>query len=125
MSTSTRVRDYQVYERVSARMASLHPVKRHLFIAPNSKGECGIFDLRSKTKAMKPVISLLGHTKSLSSAAFSCVTGEDVVTVCWDHKVRIYDIRKGDKIPAKKQISHNNNTGQWLTTFKVTFRNDL
>jgi WD repeat-containing protein 76 len=100
-------------------MASLHPVKRHLLIAPNSKGECGIFDLRSKTKKLTPVISLLGHTKSLSSATFSSVVGDDVVTVCWDNKVRIYDIRKGDKITPKKQIVHNNNTGQWLTTFKV------
>jgi hypothetical protein len=53
----------KVYERVSARMASVHPVKRHLFIAPNSKGDCGIFDLRSKAKLLTPVISLLGNTR--------------------------------------------------------------
>jgi WD40 repeat protein len=51
---------------------------------------------------------------------FSSVTGDSVVTVCWDHKLRIYDIRNGTgDITPKKQISHNNNTGKWLTTFKV------
>ena len=51
---------------------------------------------------------------------FSSVTGDSVVTVCWDNKVRIYDIKNGaGSIAPKKQISHNNNTGRWLTTFKV------
>jgi hypothetical protein len=63
VSNKTRVRDFQVYERVSARMATLHPVQRHLFMAPNSKGECNIFDIRSKTTKVTPVTSLLGHTR--------------------------------------------------------------
>jgi hypothetical protein len=63
VSNKARVRDFQVYERVSARMATLHPVQRHLFMAPNSKGECNIFDIRSKSKKVAPVTSLQGHTR--------------------------------------------------------------
>ena len=55
---------------------------------------------------------------------FSNVTGESVVTVCWDNKLRVYDVGSNigsgnDKISPKKTIAHNNNTGQWLTPFKV------
>jgi hypothetical protein len=60
---------------------------------------------------------------------FSNVTGDSVVTVCWDHKLRIYDIGSDsgfgsgkDKISPKITIAHNNNTGQWLTPFKVRNR---
>lgn len=119
-SNRKRSKDFQVYERVSARMASLHPTKRHLLMAPNTKGECCIFDIRSRQKKLTPVVSMVGHSKALSSAMFSSVTGNSVVTVCYDNKLRIYDTTKMEaKVFPKKQISHNNQTGQWLTTFKA------
>merc|ERR1712062_227746 len=60
---------------------------------------------------------------AISSAFFSPKTGSRVVTVAYDNKLRLYDTSE-DKLTAKilkpyKSISHNNQTGRWLTTFKA------
>ena len=77
---------------------------------------------RSKTKTLSPVSSLHGHTKAISSAFFSPITGHSVVTVSYDNKIRIFDVTAQEKIMPRRQISHNNQTGRWLTTFKVRIK---
>lgn len=48
-----------------------------------------IYDVRYlKSDGNKPVSTLNGHTKSVASAYFSPVTGNRVVTVCADDKLR-------------------------------------
>ncbi|NXK10777.1 WDR76 protein, partial [Herpetotheres cachinnans] len=84
------------------RTVHVHPVNKQYFIAAGSVDVC-IFDVRYlKSNGNKPVSSLKGHTKSVASAYFSPVTGNRVVTVCADDK-----------------LSHNNNTGRWLTRFRA------
>ncbi|NXV86825.1 WDR76 protein, partial [Calonectris borealis] len=84
------------------RTVHVHPVNKQYFIAAGSTDVC-IYDVRYlKSKGNKPVSSLKGHTKSVASAYFSPVTGNRVVTVCADDKLR-----------------HNNNTGRWLTRFRA------
>lgn len=104
-------------------MVSVHPLKKEYFLAPSSKGDCAIFDTRMATssKLMKPLINLYGHTKSLSSAKFSPLTGSKVVTVAYDNKIRLFNTSEEFKQDLKpyKSISHNNQTGRWLTTFKA------
>ena len=69
---------------------------------------------------MIPVTNFVGNTKSINSAYLSPVTGEKLVTVAYDDKIRIYDVdnRSQEKSPAVA-IVHNNNTGRWLTKFRV------
>ncbi|NXK55449.1 WDR76 protein, partial [Chauna torquata] len=84
------------------RTVHVHPVNKQYFIAAGSVDVC-IYDVRHlKSDGNKPVSSLNGHTKSVASAYFSPVTGNRVVTVCADDKLR-----------------HNNNTGRWLTRFRA------
>ncbi|NXT32618.1 WDR76 protein, partial [Pelecanoides urinatrix] len=84
------------------RTVHVHPVNKQYFIAAGSTDVC-IYDVRYlKSNGNKPVSSLKGHTKSVASAYFSPVTGNRVVTVCADDKLR-----------------HNNNTGRWLTRFRA------
>ncbi|NXL62855.1 WDR76 protein, partial [Chordeiles acutipennis] len=84
------------------RTVHVHPVKKQYFIAAGSVDVC-VYDVRYlKAKGNQPVSSLKGHTKSVASAYFSPVTGNRVVTVCADDKLR-----------------HNNNTGRWLTRFRA------
>ncbi|KAF1489492.1 WD repeat-containing protein 76, partial [Eudyptula minor novaehollandiae] len=84
------------------RTVHVHPVNKQYFIAAGSVDVC-IYDVRYlKSNGNKPVSSLKGHTKSVASAYFSPVTGNRVVTVCADDKLR-----------------HNNNTGRWLTRFRA------
>ncbi|NXL08902.1 WDR76 protein, partial [Mesembrinibis cayennensis] len=84
------------------RTVHVHPVNKQYFVAAGSVDVC-IYDVRYlKSNGNKPVSSLKGHTRSVASAYFSPVTGNRVVTVCADDKLR-----------------HNNNTGRWLTRFRA------
>ncbi|NXE81344.1 WDR76 protein, partial [Cochlearius cochlearius] len=86
------------------RTVHVHPVHKQYFIAAGSVDVC-IYDVRYlKSNGNKPVSSLKGHTKSVASAYFSPVTGNRVVTVCADDKLR-----------------HNSNTGRWLTRFRAVW----
>ncbi|NXJ83942.1 WDR76 protein, partial [Trogon melanurus] len=86
------------------RTVHIHPVHKQYFLAAGSV-DVGIYDVRYlKSKGNRPVSSLKGHTKSVASAYFSPVTGNRVVTVCADDKLR-----------------HNNNTGRWLTRFRAVW----
>ncbi len=43
-----------------------------------------------------------------------------MATLSWDDKLRLFDtsVMKGD-MTAGSAVKHNNNTGRWLTPFKV------
>ncbi|NWH60557.1 WDR76 protein, partial [Geococcyx californianus] len=84
------------------RTVHVHPRNKQYFIAAGLVDVC-IYDVRClKPTGNKPVSTLTGHTKSVASAYYSPVTGNRVVTVCADDKLR-----------------HNNNTGRWLTRFQA------
>jgi len=117
--------NFKVYDRQSPKVVSVNPSRTNLFLAPSNKGNCGIYDMRKgcKSGVMAPLSELMGHSKAISSAFFSPKTGSRVVTVAYDNKLRLYDTSE-DKLTAKilkpyKSISHNNQTGRWLTTFKA------
>merc|ERR1711997_1150674 len=117
--------NFKVYEKCSPKVVSVNPTKTNLFLTPSNKGNCGIYDMRKggKSSLMAPLTELIGHSKAISSAFFSPKTGSKVVTVAYDNKLRLYDT-SDENLTAKilkpcKSISHNNQTGRWLTTFKA------
>ena len=82
-----------------------------------------LFDMRGKNATkdlIKPLTKFYGHTKAISSAFFSPLTGEKLATVCYDNKIRVYDLshHEHEKHPAVA-FYHNNNTGRWLSKFQV------
>ncbi|XP_052663541.1 WD repeat-containing protein 76 [Harpia harpyja] len=102
------------------RTVHVHPVNKQYFIAAGSVDVC-IYDVRYlKPNGNKPVSSLKGHTKSVASAYFSPVTGNRVVTVCADDKLRVYDTTSlSSTVAVLSTIRRNNNTGRWLTRFRA------
>ena len=62
--------------------------------------------------------SSIGHTKAISSAFFSSQTGNKAVTVAYDNRLRIFDTENLNQNTMKpyKSITHNNQTGRWLTS---------
>ena len=75
---------------------------------------------------MSPVSELLGHTRSLSCSFFSPISGNQVVTMCTDDKIRLFntsDIKA--TLTPQCQIRHNNNTGRWLTPFRAAWHPSL
>ncbi|XP_065498123.1 WD repeat-containing protein 76 isoform X2 [Caloenas nicobarica] len=104
------------------RTVHVHPVNKQYFMAAGSVDVC-IYDVRYlKSKGNKPLSSLKGHTKSVASAYFSPVTGNRVVTVCADDKLRVYDTSSlSSTLAALSTVSHNCNTGRWLTRFRAVW----
>ncbi|XP_075570537.1 WD repeat-containing protein 76 [Pelecanus crispus] len=102
------------------RTVHVHPVNKQYFIAAGSVDVC-VYDVRYlKSKGNKPVSSLKGHTKSVASAYFSPVTGNRVVTVCADDKLRVYDTTSlASTVALLSTVRHNSNTGRWLTRFRA------
>jgi len=114
---------YYVNTGSSVRTVAVHPTKSELFVCAARYGTCMLFDMRGKNDSknlIQPLTKLMGHTKSISSAFFSPLTGEKLATVCYDNKIRIYDLKeqKAEKNPTVA-FYHNNNTGRWLSTFKA------
>ncbi|XP_041320941.1 WD repeat-containing protein 76 isoform X2 [Pyrgilauda ruficollis] len=103
------------------RTVHVHPVKKQYFLAAGSVDVC-IFDVRylRNAKENKPLSTLTGHTRSVASAYFSPVTGSRVVTVCADDHLRVYDTTSvSSTVTLLSSISHNNNTGRWLSRFRA------
>lgn len=104
----------------TVRTVHVHPVNRNYFITAGA-GDVSIYDLRLlKPKGMRPVASLIGNTKSVGSAYFSSITGNRVVTICADDRIRVYDTTSlhSEAPPLLLSLKHNNNTGRWLTRFR-------
>jgi len=117
---------FNVFDRLHPKTLSVHPVHSNLFLTCNNKGGCYIFDARnttsSTTKLMEPVSELLGHTKSLSCCYFSPVTGNQVITMSTDDKLRLFNTATTPKtISPQCQVRHNNQTGRWLTPFRASW----
>jgi len=121
--TST-VKDYKVFDRVSPKCVDAHPVQKTVFLAANNKGGCFVFDARQQGKKslMEPLCELVGHEKSISTAVFSPLTGNKVVTMCWDNQMRLFQTSSLTGRLQGKKTFHNNNTGRWLTPFKAHWR---
>ena len=83
-----------------------------------------LFDMRGKQDGkifLRPVTVFHGHTRSISSAFLSPLTGEKLATVCYDDKIRVYEVNsQSQEIRPSVGLYHNNQTGRWLATFKVT-----
>jgi len=97
-----------------------------LFACQGGRGSaspCKLFDMRGKqggSNLLMPVTSFVGNTKSINSAYLSPLTGDKLVTVCYDDKIRIYDVDNQAQLKSPAvEIVHNNNTGRWLTKFRV------
>ena len=114
---------------MSAKTVDVHPLKPELFLVPSRNGDIALFDIRNSsvskaTDTMRRYHSFTGHSKALSSAFFSPVTGKSIVSVAYDDLVNVYDVPdKGSDYPTlpAHSIRHNNQTGRWLTTFKAVW----
>lgn len=115
------VQDLAVLERISPKCVDLHPLQRDIFLVANNRSGCFLFDIRSarKSKLMEPVCELAGHGKSISSALFSPLTGNKVITVAYDDRLRLFNTTKLAGLLTSQETKHNNQTGRWLTPFKA------
>ena len=114
---------FLVFKPASAKTLSIHPIKNEMFACASQRGDCMLYDIRGRpgpNSLMKPIKQFSGHTKSISSAFFSPISGEKLATVAYDDKIRIYEVdAKKEQTGPAVAFYHNNQTGRWLSTFKV------
>ncbi|XP_016128758.1 WD repeat-containing protein 76 isoform X3 [Sinocyclocheilus grahami] len=82
-----------------------------------------IYDLRHlKRRNNLAVGELNGHSRSVSSAFFSPLTGNRVLTTCMDNTIRVFDtsLMEG-RSPVLKSITHNMQTGRWLSKLSAVW----
>jgi len=120
------VHRYKVFDRLVSKALDVHPLHLNYFLCCNNKGFSGVFDTRGGGKAgkmMTPVCKLEGHTRSVSSAMFSPVSGGKIATLSYDDHLRLYNScsLSGEILPVSS-VKHNNHTGRWLTPFKLHWR---
>lgn len=73
----------------------------------------------SEEISSKPTLCELPHGLSVNSASFS-PSGKNLVTVCMDNHLYLYD--SSEIVPKKmKTLKHDNQTGRWVTKFTATW----
>lgn len=103
-------------ESKTLRCVHVHPVQQQYFVVAENRS-VHIYDLRSlKRRNSQVVCGLGGHFRSVSSAYFSPVSGNRVVTTSMDNTIRVFNtsVMVGSA-PLLKSITHDMQTGRWLT----------
>jgi WD40 repeat protein len=110
---------------INCRTVSQHPTKNS-YVAVCDKQFSRIFDLRmmrvGKTKKNKAIWEYR-HGASVSSAFFSPLTGQKLLSSSHDDYIYIHDtsVLTADAIGSPNKLRHYNNTGRWLTRFRPTW----
>merc|ERR550519_1534788 len=124
-NSNAAVDSYRVYDKAQGipKAVDVHPSRQHLFLCSTNKGQCDIFDIRGTARGpLAPVTRLIGHTRGLSSAAFSPMSGNRVASLAYDDRLRLFDTSGADgEVLPSHEVYHNNFTGRWLTPFRVSW----
>ncbi|KAJ8417514.1 hypothetical protein AAFF_G00223570 [Aldrovandia affinis] len=104
------------------RCVHVHPIHKQYFVAAESR-DVHVYDVRClRRKASQPVSALPGHSLSISSAFFSPVTGNRVLTTCMDNQLRVFDTSEFiEKVPLLSSVRHDMHTGHWLTKLRAVW----
>ncbi|KHJ41429.1 WD domain, G-beta repeat protein [Trichuris suis] len=98
------------------RTIDVHPRQENIFCTASFARYVHLWDSRNLRKA----VCELPHGGSVSSAFFSPLTGNRLLTSSSDDLVIVWDVTslKGDMFANKAIASHNNHVGRWLTKFR-------
>ncbi|XP_059474629.1 WD repeat-containing protein 76-like [Neocloeon triangulifer] len=120
---STGTETFRCHDR-SLRTISVHPETGVHFATTSSYNkEVAIWDLRKTTnnKSFSGKLSSIEFTKPLSSAFFSPVKGDSLLTTCADDTVCVYNCWDLENPKLQAKVSHNNHTGRWITNFRAVW----
>ncbi|XP_071500195.1 WD repeat-containing protein 76-like [Diadema antillarum] len=115
---------YMVHPR-NAKTVSVHPTMPSYFVTASTDATAALWDIRNlKEKGLNKPVATMPHSKSVSSAFFSPITGSKILTTSFDDKISIFETEsaKEGKLTGAKRVlwqSHNNHTGRWLSPFKA------
>lgn len=105
---------------------SVHPTKHHYICTAHQKGVINIYDLRklpSSGTEFDPFLSITAHTNTVNSARFDPFTGNKLLTLGLDDKIKIFNsenISPGT-VAMNSSMYHDNQTRRWLSSFRTTW----
>ncbi|XP_060580606.1 WD repeat-containing protein 76-like isoform X2 [Ruditapes philippinarum] len=114
----------QMYElsHKSFRTVSCHPTQPYYFCTAGVAGSVSVWDQRNLKPKKSKALCELAIGRNINSAYFSPVTGKHILATSINDKLTIYDSSEiGPNVTVKKSISHNNQTGRWLTGFRAAW----
>ncbi|XP_070532217.1 WD repeat-containing protein 76-like [Ptychodera flava] len=118
---------YGVHHR-SVKTVNVHPTQRHYVMTASTDSTVAVWDIRNLKgggKSNKPLVSV-PHTRTVTSAFFSPLTGNKIVTTAFDDRLRVLNFsttENSKKVEAEvvKSVRHDNHVGRWLTPFKAVW----
>jgi WD repeat-containing protein 76 len=100
---------------------------RYLATASND-GSVGLWDLRklqaspASQDAIPESLHTLTFRRSVTSVYFNPLDSNKLMSTCYDDHVRIhYNLTKSPELHSHSEMSHNNQTGRWITNFKAVW----
>ncbi|KAK3123160.1 hypothetical protein QOZ80_8AG0625000 [Eleusine coracana subsp. coracana] len=94
-----------------------HPENPNMLATGSTDRTACLWDLRRMKKKAPESLKVFTHNKTVHSAYFS-PSGGMIATTSLDDTVRIFDLDNSD---VSCILSHNNQTGRWLSTFKAVW----
>lgn len=113
----------ELHERKISHVA-VHPVRDYTIATASNDCTVKLWDARKMGKPSDALASF-SHGRAATSAVFSPIQGDRLLTTSYDDFVRVIELPTGgakiaaadsDKLVTK--IRHDNQTGRWLTNFR-------
>ncbi|GAQ88207.1 WD repeat-containing protein [Klebsormidium nitens] len=131
LRASTAQVTYQMHGR-KINTIDFNPHRSHIFVTGGTDAMAHIWDVRklpeSGTKKVIHPLASLPHVKAVNSIYFS-PDGDKLASTSYDNYIRIYDgmldslehVVSKVTPPQPLLISHYNNTGRWISSFRAVW----
>lgn len=100
---------------------------KYLATASND-GTVGIWDLRklqtisSDSEVVPEALHTMTFRRSVTSVFFNLQDSNKLLSTCYDDHVRVhYNLTQSSDKHSHSEMSHNNQTGRWITNFKAAW----
>ncbi|CAM6030736.1 unnamed protein product [Sphagnum balticum] len=94
-----------------------HPIEPDLFLTCGNDHTARIWDMRMLDS--DSCLAELQHSRVVTSAYFSPVTGTKILTTCQDNRIRVWDNICADLTTCSREIVHSHDFNRYLTSFKA------
>lgn len=122
VDSRTRERSSYALHTRKVRTVDTHPVHEWCFLTGSTDGTARLWDVRNLSKKTAKPIAIMTHHRSCSSAFFSPLTGNQILTTSFDDTLKVFDSSAlTSEVKLKVSLKHNNMTGRWLTPFKAVW----
>ncbi|PJF16900.1 hypothetical protein PSACC_03286 [Paramicrosporidium saccamoebae] len=108
---------FQLHEKKVGGL-SISPVDSNYLATSSNDGSLCVWDMRVLKPYESDMLARFEYRRAVTSVFFHPQIRDALVSTCYDDTVRIHQGFLADKA-TELQISHNNQTGRWITPFRA------